>query len=57
MALLDSAPRSAQRISTTHIPSPARKGDGLHPAMSLAGGFGFIIAGALAVHVIFNALI
>ncbi len=29
----------------------------LHPALCLAGGFGFIVGGALLVHVVFNALI
>lgn len=36
-------------------PPPTR--DGPHPAVSLALGFGVIVAGALLVHVVFNALL
>ena len=36
-------------------PPPAR--DGPHPAISLLVGFGVIVAGALIVHVVFNALL
>jgi len=35
-------------------PPPVR--DGPHPAISLAIGFGVIVAGALIVHVLFNAV-
>ncbi len=35
-------------------PPPAR--DGPHPAISLLVGFGVIVAGALIVHVVFNAV-
>lgn len=44
MALL----QSADRVST---PPAERK---LHPAICLAGGFGFIIGASLVVHVLFN---
>ncbi|SFS78042.1 hypothetical protein [Brevundimonas viscosa] len=36
-------------------PPPSR--DGPHPAISLLVGFGVIVAGALIVHVVFNALL
>lgn len=52
MALLDPADdRSASQGSGS--PRQPTK----HPMICLAGGFGFIIAAALAVHVVFNALI
>lgn len=50
MALLDAGHRSARAPSQRFT---ERK---IHPSICLATGFGFIMASALAVHVIFNAL-
>lgn len=53
MALLDPADdRSAPHGSGSSPRQPTK-----HPIICLACGFGFIIAAALAVHVVFNALI
>ncbi len=52
MALLHSADRvSGSRADARPLPQR-----GIHPAICLVAGFGFIVASALAVHVIFNAL-
>jgi hypothetical protein len=40
--------------ATTPRPSSSNR---LHPCLGLVGGFGLIVVGALAVHVVFNALI
>lgn len=53
MALLHPEDRFST-VRTRHRTAP--KG-GIHPSICLISGFGFIIASALAVHVIFNALI
>ena len=52
MALLD----SGHRLSTARHDRTAPKGT-LHPAIGLAGGFGFIVATALLVHVAMGALL
>ena len=39
-----------------HKPSQAHR-DGPHPAICLATGFGVIIAAAVIVHIVFNALL
>ena len=48
MALLDPVDPTPRVSSET----PTR-----HPMICLAGGFGFIIVAALAVHLVFNAVI
>lgn len=48
MALLDPSEHH-------HAPSGHQKTN--HPFICLMGGFGFIVAAALAVHVVFNVLI
>lgn len=40
-----------------HDSVPGADRNRLHPAIGLLGGFGFIVGTALAVHVVFNALI
>lgn len=51
MALLDPADHgSAPRASQSEAPTK-------HPMICLAGGFGFIIVAALAVHLVFNAVV
>ena len=52
MALLDSAHR-VSTVRQTHRTAP--KG-GIHPSVCVVSGFGVIIASALAVHVVFNAI-
>jgi hypothetical protein len=52
MALLD----SGHRLSTARPDRETPKGT-LHPAISLAGGFGFIVVTALIVHVAMAALL
>ena len=39
-----------------HNPPQAHR-DGPHPAICLAAGFGVIIAAAVIVHIVFNALL
>jgi hypothetical protein len=51
MALLDPADHTA------HDDPAAQRTPTRHPMICLAGGFGFIIVAALAVHVIFNAVV
>ncbi|MES2860781.1 MAG: hypothetical protein V4701_04880 [Pseudomonadota bacterium] len=53
MALLGSAHRISVAGASARS-SPQRK---LHPSICLLTGFGFIVGSALAVHVVFNALI
>ncbi|WP_396594252.1 hypothetical protein [Brevundimonas sp. R86498] len=45
------------RFSTVRTRNRTTAKGGIHPAICLLSGFGFIVASALAVHVIFNALI
>ncbi len=52
MALLD----SASRFSTVRDDRQATTKGGIHPSICVLTGFGFIVASALAVHVIFNTL-
>lgn len=52
MALLD----SAHRVSMTRTPSRPLSERQIHPALSLAAGFGVIIGAAALVHVVFNGL-
>jgi len=37
--------------------TPPPHHDGPHPAVSLIAGFGFIIAVAIVVHIVFNVLV
>lgn len=52
MALLDPADDRSASPETGRSDHPTK-----HPMICLAGGFGFITVAALAVHVIFNALL
>ncbi len=45
--------QSAHRVSRERT----RAKGGIHPSICLVSGFGFIVASALAVHVIFNAIL
>ena len=52
MALLDPADHgsAAHRPSSSEAPTK-------HPMICLAGGFGFFVAAALVVHLVFNAIV
>lgn len=52
MALLDPADHGSAAPRTSPSEAPTR-----HPMLCLAGGFGFIVAAALLVHLIFNAVV
>lgn len=53
MALLDPSDDTFAR----HVSSDQQQQPTTHPRLCLLGGFGFIIATALLVHVVFNVLI
>lgn len=52
MALLDPADHGSAAPRTSQGEAPTK-----HPMICLAGGFGFIVAAALVVHLVFNALV
>ena len=52
MALLDPADHGSAPHRTPSSEAPTK-----HPMICLAGGFGFIVVAALAVHLVFNALV
>lgn len=52
MALLDPADGLSATPRTSQSEAPTK-----HPMICLAGGFGFIVAAALVVHLVFNAVV
>lgn len=52
MALLDPADHGSAAPRTSQGEAPTK-----HPMICLAGGFGFIVAAALVVHLVFNAIV